>query len=97
MSEVDEGVVQLEATSLPYVGQWNRLLSTTNWEKGRIILRWREAMIAAGAADGQYTDLAWAARRNDPAGAELLETPLEDLKTYIQDRLRLRASKDGGP
>ena len=24
-----------------FVGQWNRLVSTTNWEKGRIICEWQ--------------------------------------------------------
>ena len=42
-----------------FVGQWNRLVSTTNWEKGRIICEWREALIAAGAAVTEYSDEAW--------------------------------------
>ncbi|RIK83220.1 MAG: hypothetical protein DCC67_06200 [Planctomycetota bacterium] len=42
-----------------YVGQWNRLVSTTNWEKGRIICQWREALVAAGAAATDYSDEAW--------------------------------------
>ena len=29
-----------------FVGQWNRLVSTTNWEKGRIICQWRDALCA---------------------------------------------------
>ena len=46
--------------SEPFVGHWNRLVSTTNWEKGRIIHQWREALIADGAAPGEYADDAWA-------------------------------------
>ena len=42
-----------------FVGQWNRLVSTTNWEKGRIICEWREALIADGAAVTEYSDEAW--------------------------------------
>lgn len=42
-----------------FVGRWNRLVSTTNWEKGRIICEWREALIAAGAAVTEYSDEAW--------------------------------------
>ena len=42
-----------------FVGQWNRLVSTTNWEKGRIICQWREALIADGAAVTEYSDEAW--------------------------------------
>lgn len=43
-----------------YVGQWNRLVSTTNWEKGRIICEWREALMTEGAAVTDYSDEAWA-------------------------------------
>jgi hypothetical protein len=43
-----------------FVGQWNRLVSTTNWEKGRIICQWREALELAGAAVTDYSDEAWA-------------------------------------
>ena len=35
-----------DATSEVFLGRWNRLISTTNWEKGRIILEWRQALIA---------------------------------------------------
>jgi hypothetical protein len=42
-----------------FVGQWNRLVSTTNWEKGRIICQWRDALIAGGAAVIDYSDEAW--------------------------------------
>lgn len=43
-----------------FVGQWNQLISTTNWEKGRIICQWREALTEAGAAVTEYSDEAWA-------------------------------------
>jgi hypothetical protein len=46
--------------SEPFVGRWNRLVSTTNWEKGRITHQWREALIAAGASQAEYSDDAWA-------------------------------------
>jgi hypothetical protein len=52
----------LDAASLPFVGQWNKLVTTTNWEKGRIIHQWREAMIASGAPATEYSDEAWARR-----------------------------------
>jgi hypothetical protein len=48
-----------EATLVPFVGRWRRLVSTTNWEKGRIIHDWRLAAIAAGAAPSEYSDEAW--------------------------------------
>jgi hypothetical protein len=43
-----------------FVGQWNRLESTTNWEKGRIICQWREALLASGAPVTEYSDESWA-------------------------------------
>ena len=48
-----------EQASGPYVGRWRQLVSTTNWEKGRIIAQWREALVAAGAAAVEYSDDAW--------------------------------------
>jgi hypothetical protein len=51
-----------EATIGEYVGQWNRLVSTTNWEKGRIIKQWRAALEAEGAAVQEYSDEAWCRR-----------------------------------
>jgi hypothetical protein len=45
--------------STEYVGRWNRLISTTNWEKGRIVQEWRDALQGAEAAAGSYSDDAW--------------------------------------
>jgi hypothetical protein len=49
----------LGTDSQPYVGRWNRLVSTTNWEKGRIICEWRETLEQAGAPPREYSDEAW--------------------------------------
>ena len=49
----------IERASSEYLGRWNRLISTTNWEKGRIVAEWREALINAGAAAAAYSDEAW--------------------------------------
>jgi hypothetical protein len=49
----------LVAASQPYVGRWNHLVSTTNWEKGRIIVQWREALAAQGLPASEYSDEAW--------------------------------------
>jgi len=46
--------------SQPFVGQWNRLVSTTNWEKGRIVHGWRESLLATEAPATDYSDEAWA-------------------------------------
>src|SRR5271167_2615244 len=51
-----------ETASNEYLGRWNRLVSTTNWEKGRIVAEWREALIEAGAAAVVYSDEAWSRR-----------------------------------
>ena len=52
----------IETASNEYLGRWNRLVSTTNWEKGRIVAEWREALIEAGAPVAAYTDEAWSRR-----------------------------------
>ena len=52
----------IETASSEYLGRWNRLVSTTNWEKGRIVAEWREALIEAAAPAAAYTDEAWSRR-----------------------------------
>lgn len=44
----------------PFITAWEGLISQTNWEKGRIISEWRQALIAAECAPQQYSDEAWA-------------------------------------
>ncbi|MBM4004970.1 MAG: hypothetical protein FJ295_17055 [Planctomycetes bacterium] len=53
---------QAEQASLAFVGRWRQLVSTTNWEKGRIIAHWRDALIEAGAAANEYSDDSWSRR-----------------------------------
>jgi len=52
----------IEQTSQPFVGLWNQLVSTTNWEKGRIISDWRQALRDDDAPAAQWSDEAWARR-----------------------------------
>ncbi|MDR2114975.1 MAG: hypothetical protein LBP87_01190 [Planctomycetaceae bacterium] len=52
----------IEELSDPYIGNWNTLVSQTNWEKGAVILRWRQAMIEAELPHGAYSDEAWSRR-----------------------------------
>ncbi len=52
----------MEETSAEFVGRWSRLVSTTNWEKGRIICEWRQTLAEAGAPARSYTDDAWSRR-----------------------------------
>ena len=55
--ELGENIVE---ASTPFVGQWRTLVSTTNWEKGRIICGWRASLESGGAEITEYSDEAWA-------------------------------------
>lgn len=48
--------------SAEFVGRWSQLVSTTNWEKGRIISQWREALKGSQASSSAYSDEAWSQR-----------------------------------
>ena len=50
----------VDKTSEPFVGQWQGLVSTTNWEKGRIIAEWRQALMDDDAPISEYADDVWA-------------------------------------
>ncbi|MFZ5829843.1 MAG: hypothetical protein ACOY3P_07135 [Planctomycetota bacterium] len=52
----------IEEKSTEYVGRWNRLVSRTNWDKGRIIAAWRQALVSAGSPPSEYSDEAWSRR-----------------------------------
>ena len=52
----------VEEASLEYLGRWNRLVSTTNWDKGRIICEWRQALVEASAPAADSSDEAWSQR-----------------------------------
>jgi hypothetical protein len=53
---------QVEDASAQFVGRWNRLVSQTNWEKGKIICAWRDALRTVGAAAAACSDEAWSRR-----------------------------------
>jgi len=64
MSENVESTTEVQDNSssentIPFVGQWRRLVSTTNWDKGRIIYEWRIAMQDSEADAASYTDEEW--------------------------------------
>jgi hypothetical protein len=67
-AEKNDAATVADQTSSEFLGRWNRLISTTNWEKGRIIHDWRTALIAAGAEVEEYSDEAWAARVGQVSG-----------------------------
>ena len=52
----------MEEKSAEYAGRWNRLVSTTNWEKGRIISQWRQSLMQAGGPPQSWSDEAWSGR-----------------------------------
>jgi hypothetical protein len=52
----------IDQLSEPIIGKWNVLVSQTNWEKGALILHWRNDLIAAGLSNTAYSDEAWARR-----------------------------------
>jgi hypothetical protein len=58
----------VDATSASFLGQWNRLVSSTNWEKGRIIYEWREALVEAGVPAAEYSDEEWSRRAGGVTG-----------------------------
>ena len=45
--------------SRPFVGKWNTLISTTNWEKGEIICKWRETLRDDGQPSSDWSDEKW--------------------------------------
>lgn len=58
----------IDGASAPYLGRWHRLISTTNWEKGRIIQEWRVALSSAGANASEFADDAWSRRVGNVTG-----------------------------
>jgi hypothetical protein len=62
MTQDGTGDSSSDSIADPFVGRWNRLISSTNWEKGRIISQWRGALVDAGAAATEFSDEAWAKR-----------------------------------
>ncbi|HEV7222660.1 MAG TPA: hypothetical protein VGN42_08165 [Pirellulales bacterium] len=67
-NSADSNVLDADNASLAYIGQWRGLVSTTNWEKGRIIHEWREALVAADANSQDYSDEAWSRRVGNVTG-----------------------------
>lgn len=49
----------IEQTTRQWQDKWEKLISRTNWEKGKLILQWREELIAQGAAVTAYSDETW--------------------------------------
>lgn len=62
LDELNAEDSQAAELAQPFVGRWNQLISTTNWEKGRIISQWRETLIESAVDAREYSDEAWARR-----------------------------------
>lgn len=45
--------------SEPFIGKWNQLISTTNWDKGEIICQWRDSLKDNQVIAVEYSDEAW--------------------------------------
>lgn len=56
--QTEDGALATEVAE-SFIGQWRSLVSTTNWEKGRIIHDWRTALMESGAPQTEYSDEAW--------------------------------------
>jgi hypothetical protein len=60
---VDESKVVVSENAMtksePFIGQWNRLISTTNWDKGEIICHWRDSLKSNDVPVTDYSDEAW--------------------------------------
>ena len=50
---------ELIEQSQPFIGQWNTLISTTNWDKGEIICKWRESLRNADEPSQNWSDEKW--------------------------------------
>lgn len=58
----------IDETSVAFVGRWRGLISTTNWEKGRIIFEWRDTLRTSGAPAQEFSDEAWSRRVGQVSG-----------------------------
>lgn len=63
-NEIESALTDPAATEVSeeFVGRWQTLVSTTNWEKGRIIFEWRNALVETGSPSKCYSDDVWARR-----------------------------------
>jgi hypothetical protein len=59
MDHEQSETIVVDQASQGFIGQWNQLISTTNWQKGRIIFQWRAALMEAGAPPAEYADETW--------------------------------------
>ncbi|MDO5566156.1 MAG: hypothetical protein Q4G59_05820, partial [Planctomycetia bacterium] len=63
-----EKAMLIDEIATEYVGFWNRLVSQTNWEKGKVIYTWRTRLIDAGIPRNVYSDDSIAKRIGNVSG-----------------------------
>lgn len=49
----------IDQTTRQWQDKWDKLISRTNWEKGKLIQQWRSALIECNAPSSAYSDEAW--------------------------------------
>ena len=61
----------IEEVSSDYISSWNRLISMTNWEKGKLIHNWRSTLSEKGLPRQVYSDESLAKRLGNVSGQHI--------------------------
>ena len=61
----------IEEVSSDFISSWNRLISMTNWEKGKLIHDWRSKLIEKGVPRQVYSDESLAKRLGSVSGQHI--------------------------
>ena len=61
----------IEEVSSDFISSWNRLISMTNWEKGKLILKWRSKLMENGLPRQVYSDESLAKRLGNVSGQHI--------------------------
>lgn len=61
----------VEEVSSDFVSSWNRLISMTNWEKGKLIRNWRTTLTEKGLPRQVYSDESLAKRLGNVSGQHI--------------------------
>ncbi|MDR1958778.1 MAG: hypothetical protein LBQ54_07020 [Planctomycetaceae bacterium] len=61
----------IEELSLDFISSWNRLISMTNWEKGKLIHNWRTKLVESNLPRHVFSDEAWAKRVGNVSGQHI--------------------------
>ena len=61
----------IEEVSSGFISSWNRLISMTNWEKGKLIHNWRSKLIETGVPRQVYSDESLAKRLGNVSGQHI--------------------------